>query len=387
MAELYPPGCVLSCRPSPGAARWLRGSPALRDFLSGEPLAIAGNMPLVVSRGAASPASLDLLAEAGFVTPRQLLTFADSAGYLALLAELAVGGARFALSHAHLPGEIPDRAYAVARPLLCHLNNKRHLDELAPGRHRPAARLLARVSVTADHPALAALPLAIKAAVDEPTGGGTAVRLCTERAEVVAALAELESCAELLVEEHQPHETSCNIQAAITPAGEAVYLGVSEQVVTPGGRYRGNWLLAELAAPAGAAELALEIARAAGRRGYCGILGLDVAADQRRGFVVFDLNFRLNGSTPALLLAPAIAAATGARAMRYRTFEGRAGHAEALAAARRAMRAGWLVPLNSFDPALSAEADALPWLSGLVLGADRAEVGRREDELLAAGLE
>ena len=51
------------------------------------------------------------------------------------------------------------------------------------------------------------------------------------------------------------------------------------------------------------------------------------------------------------------------------------------------MRAGWFVPLNSFDPALSPEPDARAWLSGLMLGADRAEVGRREAELRAGGLE
>jgi L-aspartate-L-methionine ligase len=387
LAELYPAGCVLSGRPSPGSARWLRGTPALRDFLSAEPLTICGDMPLVVSRGSTTPAGLALLAEAGLPVPPELLPFSDSASYLALLADLAARGARFAMSHAHLPGEVPEHAYAVARPLLCHLNNKRSLDGLVPACRRPSARVLARPGLAADHPAFSALPVVVKAAVDEPTGGGTAVRICAEPADVAAALADLTRCPELVVEAFHPHARSFNLQVSISSAGHVRYLGLSEQVVTPTGRYRGNWLGAELAAPEGAADLALDIARAAGARGYCGILGLDVAEDGAGFPIVFDLNFRLNGSTPALLLAPSVAGATGARAMRYRTFEGRDGHTPAIEAARRALRAGWFVPLNSFDPAHSPEPDARAWLSGLVLGADRAEVGRREEELRVAGLE
>jgi hypothetical protein len=386
LADLYPEGCTLSGRPSPGSARWLRGTPALRDFLAAEPLTVAGDMPLVVSRGSTTPEGLELLAEAGLHPSPRLFPFADSGAYLAQLARLAASGATFALSHPHLPGEIPDHAYAVARALLCYLNNKRNLDELVPARHRPAARVLPRSEVTADHEVFSALPVVVKGAVDEPTGGGTAVRICTGSGDVAIALADLAACPELVVERFHPHPKSFNLQLSISSAGEVHYLGLSEQVVTSAGRYRGNWLGADLAAPEGAADLAGDIARAASARGYFGILGLDVAEDGAGAPIVFDLNFRLNGSTPALLLAPSIAAATGARAMRYRTFEGRYGYAAAIGVARRALRSGWFVPLNSFDPARSPEPDARAWLSGLLLGADRAEVRQREEELRTAGL-
>ena len=386
LAELYPAGCVLSGRPSPRAARWLRGTPALRDFLAGETLAIAGAMPVLAGAGSTTPACLELMAEAGLPVPREIVPFADSASYLTLLAGLAGDGARLALSHAHAPGELPEEAYAVTRPLLCLLNNKRNLDGLVPAGHRPPARLLARAALDAGGAALARLPAVLKAAVDEPTGGGTAVRICASAGDVRLALADLGSCSEILVEEFVPHARSFNLQVAIPTGGDAHVLGVSEQVVTAEGRYRGNWLPPEHDPPLGADALSLAIARDAGARGYCGILGLDVAAGPGGSAIVFDLNFRLNGSTPALLLAASVRAATGASAIRYRTFEGHEGHAAALAAARRALRAGWFVPLNTFDPARSPESDARAWVSGLVLGADRFEVGRREEELRTGGL-
>ena len=386
LAELYPAGCVLSGRPSPSAARWLRGTSALRDFLAGETLPIAGAMPALAGAGSTGPASLDLLAEAGIAVPREIVRFADGASYLDAVAGLAAGGARLALSHAHAPREVPEAAYAVGRPLLCLLNNKRSLAGLVPSPHRPPERLLAGAGLDAADPAFTALPAVLKAAVDEPTGGGTSVRICATPGDVRAALADLASCPEVVVEAFVPHERSFNLQVAIPPSGDARVLGASEQVVTAEGRYRGNWLPPEHDPPAGAAALSLAIARGAAARGYSGILGLDLAAGPGGTPVVFDLNFRLNGSTPALLLAGSVRAATGAAAIRYRTFEGRDGHAAALAAAQRGLRGGWFVPLNTFDPALSPSSDARAWVSGLVLGADRAEVGRREAELLAAGL-
>lgn len=386
LADLYPRGCILSGRPSPGAARWLRGTAALRDFLAGEPLSIAGDMPLVVGRGSTSPAGLELLTEAGHTLPPTLLPFSDAAAYLALLAELGRGSSRFALSHAHLPGELPEEAYSVPRLLLCELNNKRNLEALVPHGHRPAAVVLGRTGLGPDHAAFSGLPVVVKAAVDEPTGGGTAVRICNTPVEVNAALDELSSCAEVVVEELHRHTRSYNLQLGIKPSGEVRYLGVSEQIVTAAGGYRGNWLAPGLDPPDGALKLCLEIAHAAAARGYFGILGVDLAAGADGRVVVFDLNFRLNGSTPLLLLAGSVAAATGASVLRYRSFEGGTDHAAALRAARLAWRGGSFVPLNTFDPALSADPGARPWVSGIVLGADRDEVVRREQELRRAGL-
>lgn len=391
--RLYPPGAVLSGRPSPHAARFLRGDAALRDFLAAEPLAIAGAMPVLCGSGSLAPQVAELVAASGLEVRAAPLAFADAADYLERLAELARGGRRFALSHPHRPGEIPDEAYCVPRDLLLRLNNKRSLGELVPEENRPHARLVpaARFAELLDGPDEE--PVVIKAAVDEPTGGGTSVRICRTRGERGAALADLADVPELLVERFVPHRASFNVQVAIPARGAAageepapIYLGASEQVVTLEGRYRGNWVSPGDPSPEGARDLALAIAARAARQGYAGLAGFDLAADERGRLVVFDANFRLNGSTPALLLAPALARRGGAAALRYRTFLGERGFAAAVTVLGGAVASGWLVALNGFDPARSRDPAARPWFTAVVLGADRAEVAAREAELAAAGL-
>ena len=389
--RLFPADAVLSGRPSPSAARWLRGTSALRDFLAGEPGAVAGDMPVLVCRGSLSPAVRELLEEGGLPPIARPLAFGDAADYLRRVADLAERRACFALSHPHLPSELPPSAYVVPRRLLCGLNNKANLGDWVPAAHLAPRRvvLLSRRRAAGAGPAFTALPAVVKAAVDEPTGGGASVRVCRTPEDGEAALAEFSGCDRVVVEEWIPHERSFNLQVAIAGPEEVHYLGGSEQVVTAEGRYRGNWLAvpgSAEAGPAGAEPLVLDVAARAARAGYLGIAGFDVAVGADGRLVVFDANFRLNGSTPALLFAASVAAVTGAAAIRYLTVEGSTGLAPALRHVRKALRAGWFVPLNGFDPAWADDPEAKPWFSGMLLGADRAEVRSRQDELASAGL-
>jgi hypothetical protein len=389
--RLFPADSVLSGRPSPSAARWLRGTPALRDFLAGEAGAVAGDLPVLVGRGSLSPAVRELLAEGGLPPVARPVAFGDAADYLRRVASLAAGGARFALSHPHLPREVPPSAYVVPRQLLCGLNNKADLGDWVPEDHLARRRVvpLSRRRVAGSDPVFTALPVVVKAAVDEPTGGGTSVRICRTPADVEGALADFSGCGRVVVEEWIPHERSFNLQVAIAGPEEMYPLGGSEQVVTPEGRYRGNWLAvpgSPRAGPDGAESLVLDVAARAARAGYLGVAGFDVAVGADGRLVVFDANFRLNGSTPALLLSSSVASATGAVAIRYLTVEASAGLTSALPHLRKALRKGWFVPLNGFDPAWADDPEAKPWFSGLLLGADRAEVQARQGELASLGL-
>jgi hypothetical protein len=168
------------------------------------------------------------------------------------------------------------------------------------------------------------------------------------------------------------------------PDGTVRYLGGAEQVCEPSGRYEGNWL-DPAPPPQAAVEGAMEVARAGAARGYRGLLGMDVAILPGGAVRIFDLNFRENSCTAAVLLRESIHRRHGNGVMRLRSFRGD-GFRAAASAARRALRAGFLLPLAIFDPAEIALADEPAIIRGLVLGESRADVARRELELAALGL-
>jgi hypothetical protein len=101
---------------------------------------------------------------------------------------------------------------------------------------------------------------------------------------------------------------------------------------------------------------------------------------------VFDLNFRVNGSTIAVLLAEDIHRLREMPVMRLRSFVGSTDFSATIAGAREGLGRGLLLPLATYHPAEGGRPADAPRLLGLVLGTSRADVGRHEEELERCGL-
>lgn len=338
---------------------WLQGNRPFRDFRTGDHLAIAGNVRYVCSRSVMEGA--DLLEEAGFELP-DTLGYDSREAYGRLLAGIK-GPVVF--QHAHAPGEVPPDRYWIARDLLCYLNNKANLGALVPPGFAPRRRVAPPVGFLPR-----ALPVVLKAATDESTGGGRDVRICRTPAEVAEALRVFDRCDAIVVEEFLPIDASFCVQFA-TVGREIRYLGFAEQVTTPEGRFDGSWLDAEASLPDAVVAAGRAIMEAGVARGYRGIAGFDVARCADGRWLYFDLNFRLNGSTAPVLLLRATAARLQLPVFRYRSWCGADGFDALLARARRGLHAGRLLPL-------SIHAGAPPRLSGMVAGTSRADVEQNE---------
>jgi hypothetical protein len=394
MADVYGPNHVYAPRAHGGRCRWLTEDPSILDALTANQLCVAGTMPVVCSAGAVTPAGLELLSEAGMVVATTKLVYHSPDDAFHRARDLAMrDGARLVLQHVYPDGALPAGSTWVEPELLSYLNNKANLGAIVADPYIVPRRVVIDGGVTGALSTLS-LPCVVKVASDDSNGGGVAVAMCREPVDLVAASERFASCERLVVEEMLDVDRSPCLHFAVLPDGRVRYLGFADQDVTPAGRYRGNWLTNDpgsALAPEAVVSATTAVHRAADM-GFRGIAGIDLAILRSGRSLVIDLNFRVNGSTAAVLLAGAIDEATmPGVTMHLRTFLGRAGApaGDLFRAVRAAVRAGRLVPLATFDPIAAGytpDSGATARVAGIVLGDGRDDCLAYEADLATRGV-
>jgi hypothetical protein len=354
LAQVYGPEIVYNGNASYAWPGWTQGGRETRDFRTGDHLAIAGDVGYVIARAASAGPGLRLLLDTGLGLPPRRLVYDGEESYRRLLDAVRE---TMVVQHVHPAGEIA-RTW-ISRELLSFLNNKRNYAEVIPERFLPRRRLLPRRDV-----ATLSAPVAVKAATDLSSGGGRDVRLCRTTLELEAAAHYFRSVEEVVAEEWLRFDESICIQYAALRDGSVRYLGFSRQVVSPEGRYLGNLFDLEADPPPSSVEAGRVIMERAVALGWRGIAGFDMASCADGSLKVFDLNFRLNGSTGPLLLSRAIAERLGSPRFRYRSWAGEEGFTQMLRWARERMESRDLVPLATYDPTESASPHDHPRISG-----------------------
>jgi hypothetical protein len=351
---------------------------------TGATLHVGGSMPLVCTRGVATPSGLALMAEAGFATPENLIHYRDGEDHRRVLRELAEQGNKLVVQYLHPPDETPYGDYWVRPELLSHINNKAMLGEFVRESEVPKRRVVPATSLGEMRED--ALPLVVKAATDESSGGGLDVLICREASDLAAAPEFFAKADQVVVEEYLHLVRNLCLGFAVLEDGGVLYLGGAEQASGADGRFEGNWVRRDLCVPQTAVEVAREAVSAAADLGYRGCVGIDVGLLETGEVRVFDLNFRLNNSTVILLLNDAIAERHPFTAARLNSWSCEAGFDAMLRIASRAMEHGGFLPLGSYDPREDGYTEAQPRLRGLVLGDSPEEVEARLEILQEKGL-
>jgi hypothetical protein len=132
--------------------------------------------------------------------------------------------------------------------------------------------------------------------------------------------------------------------------------------------------------------VAQDVVRRAAALGYRGIAGIDMVLSSDGRVYVLDLNFRVNGSTAAVLLSPALHEERGPCLMHLRGFKGAGSANEMALIARGAVARGQMIPMSLFDAEAAGHRGGASILRALVLGPDRDAILAIESELAAAGL-
>ena len=173
--------------------------------------------------------------------------------------------------------------------------------------------------------------------------------------------------------------------AVISPQ-DVRYLGSADQVVSPEGQHQGNWIDLETPLSPAVVEPAMEVVRRGAAMGYRGFVGVDMAVTRDDHVYVLDLNFRLNASTAALLLAPAIQDRLGAHVSHVHKFQ-RSGSAEEFARLLEPwVRSGELVPLAFFDAEAAGHPGQPTIVQAMIVNTSRAAVLETESRLAKLGI-
>lgn len=374
---------LLARFPTRAAGRWLPADGA--DLRTGNTHVVHGELPLVAHVAADTAAGRALALDAGLQPAARVHHYGSEAELCALVRRLWRGGTRLAVQHVHPASQIPPAAYVVARRLMRVLNDKAGLGALVPRGVRPRRRVVARTAL-AGVLARCHRAVVVKAATSWSTGGGTDVAIVAPGTPPVAVTKRFAGAHAVVVEEHLRFERSFCLTYAILPDGTVGALGAAEQICDDTGRYHGNWIERDPPVPVSLWRAAESVATTVAARGHRGVLGLDGCVDARGRPRIFDVNARLNGSTPALLLRDQLLAARGACVLRSGRWH-RAGSLDALVrAVRPLVRSGLVVPLAASDVrATGGPGDGCALFACLALS-DRAELPAALARLAAAGL-
>ena len=383
-SEIFGKTAVFTGRSSPNASRWLPKDEMALDALSAAQLVIVGDMITVCAASASTSEGIGLLRDAGFRIQAHLYRYRNAADYLELLKRLCAEGKSVVMQHVHAQADLLHESCLVKPQVLSFINNKANLACFAKNEYLPTRKIV-QINDSENIKKTMRLPVVIKAVTDESTGGGVDVRICRGETDLRAAAAYFYDCPSVVVEDYLDIQRNLCLNYFIDKEGGIVYLGFAEQVSDDEGRYQGNWIEDSSCAD-GIVAAGREVAGRAFESGYYGFMGMDVAvlADER--FKIFDLNFRANGSTPALLYAESIRACLNISVMRFRRFTGTGDYRQMLKTVYQAMDEKIFLPLASCDPSAGAYGDKHPVINGLILGNTRQEVLEMELKLAAMGL-
>ena len=387
LAQVFGPGVVYVPRRSPTLPGWSPPHPGDIDFLTGLHLGVAGGMPYVACAATVTPPALELQAEAGLPADVDLHVYRSVDEYQTLLSGLIGQGFRLACQRVHPEDEVPAHAAYPAPALVRRFNDKGEMDTLVrpdllpPRRTIPTSELAPALDLLA-----AGRPIVLKAATGRPSGGGHGVWICHSFAEVDIARKALAVEERVVVEEHLDLAATVCVHGVVFPDGSSTLLGAAEEIVHRG-RWLGNWHDAQGdQIPEPMLDVVRDIVANAASQGYRGITGVDLARLGNGTWLVLDLNFRVNGSTPGAWLRTAIAATRGASVLRGRSWRCPGGFDLLTRIVRGAVRRGTLIPLGFYDPDAAAMG-GVARVGGLLLGNSREEIEEQDRRMMGEGLE
>ena len=372
--SVFGPGAVLTARLPLSETGANTADPHLCDAFTGPIMAIADQTPAICSAGVASPCGLDLLGAAGVPVSREIRTYRTTEDFHRLVGDVLANGERMLCQHVHDEDEVPADACMVAPALLRYLNNKANLPAIVGPDGAPR-----RSSITPEDVAALGVDASwvLKVCSDDSSGGGFGVYV-HQAGSPITQPRFVQPGAELIVEEYLELVENWCVHFCVEAIGGPRLIGATEQIISATGAYGGSRVGGTVLPPA-AAELCQAVAERARELGFIGYCGIDTGLTSSGELRVFDLNFRINASTPPLLVLNAIAASHGPSwegRGRWQTYR----HSGPLPDLVKRLGAVYpdrsLVPIASYDPAFTANGAGPSLLSALLLGDDERDLKR-----------
>ena len=320
LAELFGSRVVYVPRRSPSLHGWSPLAPGFVDFQTGHQLAVAGTIPYIACAGVATAEIMALYADAGLAIDAQLHLYRNPDDYLKLIGAFRAEGARLAIQRVHPATEVPDSVGVIPLSLQQDLNDKGRMADVVPAAWLPDRHVIDVKDLPSSSELLrGGRGVVIKAATRLPNGGGHCVWICRTAGDVERARVALAGERLAVVEEFLDLCRTVCLHAVARADGTVSVTGKAEEVCE-GERYLGNWLDPHADdVPREVIAVVRHIVERAVRRGYRGIVGIDVGFPRDGSPRILDLNFRVNGSTAAVWLREGLRTrGRGGQSMRLR---------------------------------------------------------------------
>ncbi|MBT2686839.1 ATP-grasp domain-containing protein [Bacillus sp. ISL-47] len=376
--DIFGPGFILNPRASYHNMYWL---PDLisQHSATGGPMPVAGKLPLLCHHDVTSQAGTSILKDAGLDLAPNRIYYSDKQNYYEVLDSLESAKEKIIFNCPHLPEEFDYNRYWIDPELIFFLNNKKSLGELVPKENLARREILAINDFLKNQFSLN-LPFVVKAATNEPSGGGNNVVICKDEEKLQYAKELLKSCEFVIIEEYIPINANYCVQFAKTYQGELAYLGGSEQIIQDGVKYKGNWFERDHQPPKEVTELGKVIMEKAVSLGYWGVAGFDIVVGKDNRIMALDLNFRLNGSTAALLLSENVMKSLNVSTLKVRSFRTVISFTKLETFTRNLINQQKLVPLTIYKPEHPRQNNPIV-LRCLLAGNSKNEILRTEQQI------
>ena len=381
LSDFYHSECIFNPRSSFQKFGWVTTDILGSDFPTGVPLPINGTLPVICSSAVCSSRSNRIFGAAGLPDFAHTITYNNESDFEAILAECYQRNKSVIFMHQHPEAERPRELYWIDPDLLGQLNNKARLSEFVPDQNLPE-RIVLPVSELPDILNSGfSCPLVLKGAANMPSGGGQAVAIVRTIQDLQLARTRLEIGEQIVAEEFLSIEENYCVNYA-TDGRQTFLLGCCEQITNEAGQYMGNWISLDCHPPREVIEVGFEIMQRAASRGYVGVAGFDIVRDRRGRILVLDLNFRLNGSTPALMWQNRLLSRSGQKSVgRVIRLKYQASTDPDFSLLQELVDCGWLFPLMVYDPQASPYGFDEVRVMGILFGSSRYHVEHRLQKL------
>lgn len=382
MATVYPPGTVLMPCGDPTALRLVSSEPSFPDAATGIYLAIAGGMPLICHRNAATPLIQDFFREAGIHPGSNIASYETREEAVAIAGDFVRRGWKLAYTYP-LPPELASGRGLLVRMSLYHwLNDKANQNKLVDARYLPRHEMSPPESAPRLLDYLPDRAVFVKVCRKGVSGGGSDVYFCRRGSDRRAALEWIRtrgpSLTAVRVEQAMEIPVCWCVNVGVS-GSKARSIGAAIQLFSAPARQIGSRINIGDPPPREVIDIATSIADRARSLGYRGIAGIDIGVSGSGRPFVFDLNFRPAACTPQVLLHEA--AVTRAGASMSQSWKGvvEGGLEPALERLRGISGRGAFVPARLYDGQPGAAGKSV--ISGFVVGRRLAEIQAVENEI------
>ncbi|MGJ9381554.1 ATP-grasp domain-containing protein [Salipaludibacillus sp. CF4.18] len=345
--DIYGPGYIFNQRASYKNRKWLPDLVSQHSD-TGRLLTIAGKIPILCHNRVIGPFSLSILKESGLQIADNLHIYYDEKSYYEKLKEFNQSKEKVVVNFPHLPEELNYDKYWIDPQLTSYLNNKGNLEDLVPKQNVAKRKVIAISDFLQGINFPFQLPIVVKAATNEPSGGGIEVVICKNNENLQYAKQLFNSSNFVVLEELIPIQRNYCVQFAQTYKEELIYLGAAEQIIVEG-KYKGNWIVKK-DIPEEVIKLGEHIMEKAVSLGYRGVAGLDIVITDDNRIIAIDLNFRMNASTVAVLLKESIMESFQVNTLKFRGFKTHVGLSKFESSIKSFIKQKKLIPISIYNP-------------------------------------